>query len=145
MNTLSPEITKSILGDPAKYLAIKNQWRTLMASPRKHELTATHHLLYCALMGKDWRRGFTPPTNPVKLENGAYEGWILFQCLMQLHYPQEEAALLAPFEYQLRPAMLKRLRKFMPKPNPYHFNVAGFADGKFPFDAYIDLDETAGS
>ena len=139
MNTLSPEITKSILGDPAKYSAIKEQWRKLLASPRKHELTATHHLLYCALMGNDWRRGFTPPSKTSKLENGAYEGWILFRSLMQLHYPHEQAALVAPFSRMVTPAVLNRLRRLMPKPNPYHYRVVDFADGKFPFDAYLDV------
>ena len=46
-----------------------------MNSDRKRDLAAEHHLLYLALLGKDWRAGFTPITNQRKLDNGAFHGW----------------------------------------------------------------------
>ncbi len=107
-----------------------------MGSPRKHDLTAAHHLLYLALMGKDWRKGFTPPTNRVKLANGALWGWTLFRALNRLHARVYEQELLAPFGEIVTPHMLERIRTLLPMLNPYAYRPEQYAAGNLPFEAY---------
>ena len=70
MNTLSRATTARILAEPGRYDALRHHWRALVTSDRRHELTAAHHLLYAALRGRDWRRGFTPIRRPSKLAGG---------------------------------------------------------------------------
>ncbi len=135
MNTLSRAITAQIL-DADSYRALQKHWSALMNSDRKHELSAAHHILYLALMGKDWRKGFTPPTNRRKLENGAFHGWVLFRALEWLHIKAYEQELLAPFDGLVTPQMLQLIRSLLPKPNPYTYRPEQFAVGAFPFDAY---------
>ena len=59
MNTLPRALTARLFPTAESYLALRRQWRTLINSDRKHELTAPHHLLYLAACGKDWRKSFT--------------------------------------------------------------------------------------
>lgn len=137
MNTLSPVQTSHILKDPDRYTAIRACWHGLMNSDRKHELTAAHHLLYLALCGKDWRKGFTPPTNARKLANGAFDGWALFRALAKLHAKTAEEWLLTPFDGLVTPEMLEALRRLVPVRLPYQYSPGDFADGCYPFEAYM--------
>lgn len=136
MNTLSQAITAQILTDPTAYYNLRRHWSALVRSPRKHELTAAHHLLYLALLGKDWRKGFTCVTNPRKLENGAFYDWELFRALATLHSPSREMALLAPFDGLVTPAMLHQIRQLIPTRNVYTHQPDQFIDRSFPFEAY---------
>jgi hypothetical protein len=141
MNTLSRAITAQIL-DADSYRALQKHWSALMNSDRKYELSAAHHILYLALMGKDWRRGFTPPTNRRKLENGAFHGWVLFRALERLHIKAYEQELLELFDGLVTPQMLQLIRSLLPKPNPYTYRPEQFAARAFPFDAYNSLEAT---
>ena len=136
MNTLSRAITAQWFIDTTVYAALRARWRALVCSDRKHELDAAHHLLYLALCGKDWRRGFTPPRNPRKLANGALQGWALFRALRTLHSEAAEPGLLAPFGGLVTPEMLQPLRKLLPFPNPYALRPDEFTGGRFLFEAY---------
>jgi hypothetical protein len=136
MNTLPKAITARLYSNAESYPALRRQWRTLMNSDRKHELTATHHLLYLAACGKDWRTAFTPATNRRKLDNGAYAGWILWRALDQLHWSRDEAALLAPFEGMITAEMLQQLMTWLPKPNAYAYRPEQFAARHSPFETY---------
>ncbi|MBN1429110.1 MAG: hypothetical protein JXB07_12110 [Anaerolineae bacterium] len=149
MNTLPRAITAQILVDSSVYHNLRKHWSGLMRSTRRHDLSAAHHLLYLALLGKDWRRGFTCPTNRRKLENGAYYGWKLFRALAMLQAPLREAELLAPFDGLVTPAMMEGIRKRVPTCNPYNYPADQFTGRNFPFDAYIvtaagDGDESNG-
>lgn len=135
MNTLSRAETAQFFPDSAAYLALRQHWSRLMNSDRRHDLTAAHHLLYLALLGKDWRRGFTPITNPRKLANGAFCGWALFSALREVHYATA-AWLLAPFAGLVTEAMLEQVRRLLPLPSPYAYHPGAFAPGAFPFPAY---------
>ena len=44
MNTLTRAETTALLGDTTA-ADLRAHWRTLMASPRRHSLSAAHHLL----------------------------------------------------------------------------------------------------
>jgi hypothetical protein len=137
MNTLSRATTARFYPDSDTYYRLRRHWSELMRSPRCQELSAAHHLLYLALLGKDWRKAFTPITNPRKLANGAFYGWPLFFALWQLKMPVFEAELLAPFDGLVTPAMLADLRPLLPpQPDPYKLRPADFAPGRFPFEAY---------
>jgi hypothetical protein len=136
MNTLSRAITAQVLTDSDTYQSIQLHWSGLMRSSRKHELKAAHHLLYLALMGKDWRKGFTSIINQRKLDNGAFYGWSLFRAVAALHMPSSEAELLAPFDGLVTPLMIQHLRELVPIPQSYHYRSDQFALGSFPFEAY---------
>lgn len=136
MNTLPRALTAHVLSDQSTYLALRRRWRDLMRSPDRHELKAAHHLLYLALIGKDWRKSFTCPTNTRRLENGAFYGWKLFRALSALHLSAGEAALLAPFDGIVTPEMLRRVRQLVPAQNVYHYQSEQFTQTSFPFEAY---------
>jgi hypothetical protein len=137
MNTLSRTITSRFFTDPQDYTALRKQWSALINSDRKRDLTATHHLLYLAACGKDWRKAFTLATNRRKLENGAYSGWALWRALGQIHWSRDTAELLAPFAGTIAPEMFQQIRVLLPNPNPYAYQPEQFADRQWPFDAYL--------
>ncbi len=136
MNTLSRAITAKLFNSTDTYTALRKHWSALINSDRKHELAAAHHLLYLALAGKDWRKGFTPPTNRRKLENGALVGWKLFRALDTLHSRVSEEWLLEPFDGLVSPQMLQQLRELLPRVESYAYKPEQFANGHFPFEAY---------
>ena len=144
MNTLSWALTAQILINVETYPLLRKHWRGLINSERKHELLAGHHLLYLALLGKDWRKSFTPPTNRRKLENGAHQGWILFRALRLLHSKSEEAQLLDPFDGLVTPQMLANLRRVISQSNPYSHRAEQFEGGCFPFEAYTLPEASSG-
>ena len=136
MNTLSRAITAQIFTHTDTYLILRKHWSRLINSDRKHGLSAEHHLLYLALLGKDWRKSFTPVTNRRKLENGAFYGWGLFRALRMLHLKFYEEALLAPFDGIVTPEMLAQVRSLIAVHNLYSYSVEQFNAGHFPFEAY---------
>ena len=143
MNTLSRAETARFFADPASYDALRQHWSTLVNSNRKHELTASHHVLYLALLGKDWRKAFTPITNPRKLANGAFVGWALFRAFMHLHSEVYEEDLLAPFDGLITREGLRTLRSYLPTPKPWGHQPEAFKPGSFPLGAYICPVESA--
>jgi len=135
MNTLPRVYTAPVLVDQNTYQGLRRHWSDLMRSPRKHELTAAHHLLYLSLIGKDWRKGFTCVTNRRKLDNGAFYGWALFRALATLHMSSRETDLLQPFDGLVTSVMLDHIRHLVPPQNAYHYRPDQFSNG-FPFEAY---------
>jgi hypothetical protein len=138
MQTLPRAVTAQFFADPAAYAALRAHWRMLMTTERRHTLAAEHHLLYLALLGKDWRAGFTPISNARKLANGAFYGWQLFRALGTLHSPHHELALLAPFDGLVTAAMLAQLRAYVPRPNAYRLKPDDWTPQAWPFAAYAD-------
>ena len=138
MNTLSRAITARFFPNPDYYNALRKHWSSLINSESKHELTAAHHLLYLAMLGKDWRKAFTPPTNPRKLDNGAFLGWGMFCALQIIQLKCKEERLLAPFAGLITSQMLGNLRSLLPTSNPYTYKPADFSHSTFPFDAFSD-------
>lgn len=136
MNTLPRAMTAQVLTHPRLYPTIRQHWSDLVRSPRKHELTAAHYLLYAALLGKDWRKGFTCITNRRKLDNGAFASWALFRATETLHLPSSEEALLAPFGGLVTSHMLQNVRELIPVQRHYHDRPEQFTGTNFPFEAY---------
>lgn len=114
MNTLNKGRTCLILGEPTVFAALERQWKIVTNGPQHKALRAEHYLLYAALRGKDWRRGFAPITNPRKLENGAFYDWGAYHALRRIRFDEVEA-LLAPFNGVVDAAVVERLRAFLPK------------------------------
>lgn len=141
MNTLSRNTTTRFFADVAHYDAMRRRWSILLQSNDRFHLDSAHHLLYLALRGRDWRRGWTPIRNQRKLTNGAFLGWQLFNALWRLHNPGYEDWLLAPFDGLVTPAMLATLRPFLPHPNPYQLDAQLVARSGLPFDAYEKPEE----
>src|SRR5262245_47304033 len=138
MNTLSRAITARFFPNSDSYNALRKCWSDLINSERRYELTAAHHLLYLALLGKDWRKAFTFPTNQRKLDNGAYYSWKMFRALETIQSKFKEQELLAPFEGLITLQMLSELRSLLPTVNLYSYKASDFANGAFPFDAYAE-------
>lgn len=138
MNTLPRAVTAHILGSPSHFPMLRSHWSALMRSPRKHELAAVHHLVYLALIGKDWRRGFAPITNRRKLENGNFYCWKLFKAIQALHTSSLQDELLAPFNGLVTPRMIQQVRAMIPYNHPSTYKPEQFAAG-FPFEAYTSL------
>ena len=136
MNTLPRAITAQVLTDQTTFQNLRQCWSELMRSPRKQELSAAHHLLYLALLGKDWRKGFTCITNQRKLENGAYHDWGLFRAMSMLHRTSCEAELLAVFDGVVTLDMLLHIRQLVPYQKKYNYRPDQFSPGNFPFEAY---------
>jgi hypothetical protein len=143
MNTLSRAVTARFFPNSAEYYALRQHWSSLMNSARRHELTAAHHILYLALLGKDWRKAFTPVTNPRKLANGAFAGWSLFSSFRRLHSELCNEQMIAPFEGLVTVEMLNAVRRYLPAPNPYHYKPEAFSGGSFPLAAYLEPVESA--
>ncbi len=143
MNTLTHAQTAALPGTGTSN-EIRTQWRALLTSPRRHTLTAAHHLVYQALIGRDWRRGFTPPTNARKLANGGFNNWGLFHALHALHHQRREVELLAPFDGLVTSETLRELRRLIPYRFTWEQAPERFAGGRFPFDAY-ELETPPGS
>lgn len=135
MNTLPRALTALVIFDSEHYEKLRLHWSGLMRSSRKHELTAAHHLLYLALLGKDWRQAFTPITNRRKLDNGAFYGWAMFKAIEMLHSPSREVDLFAPFDGLVTHAMLQQIRQLVAFQQKYLYRSEHFEDG-FPFEAY---------
>lgn len=136
MNTLNREQTAHLLGNPTAYAALRLLWRDLVTSERKHSLTAAHHLIYLALIGKDWRKAFHPVVNARKFLNGGHYNWGLFDAVHALQFAPA-ADLLAPFDGLLIIDHLFALRTFIPTfTHLYNYEPSSFANSAWPFDAY---------
>jgi hypothetical protein len=138
MNTLSRAITARFFPNLDSYNALRNHWSDLTNSEGKYQLTAAHHLLYLALMGKDWRKAFTPVINRRKLENGAFWNWGMFHALQAIHLKSKEEDLLAPFNGLITPQIMNEVRNLLPTGNVYAYKPSDFVVGAYPFDAYIE-------
>ena len=144
MNTLNRAITARFFKIPHGYSLLQRLWSYMVNSAYKHELTAAHHVLYLTLMGKDWRKAFTPITNKRKLANGAFYNWGLFHALRSLHAQGQEQFLLAPFADFVSDDALHLVRSLVTLPNPYRLGVELSSGQAFSFDAY-DVPDTLSS
>ena len=136
MNTLPRAVTAQWFESEDAYWTLRRHWRGLLCSERKHTLGAAHHLLYRALLGKDWRRAFTPPRNLRKLANGGFAHWALFGALARIRFEYHADEVLAPFDGLVTSAMLAALRPRLPQPTPNDCAPEEFTGGAWPFDAY---------
>ncbi len=138
MNTLSKEQTARWFASAEDYRRLRLHWRGLMNSPRRHELGPHHHLLYLALLGKDWRKAFTLCSNPKKLANGGFAGWAMWRAtdiIQWSRWAERAPTMLQPFDGLITVEMLQAIAALLPQHSSYKFKPTDFADG-YPFEAY---------
>lgn len=153
MNTLSKAITAQFFATPDQYHALRAAWAAYTKDP-EHTETATHHLLYLALLGKDWRKAFTPITNPTKRANGNFDAWPLFHAMslfrstrlrnsqptpphLRAYQETREAAMLAPFGGLVSSAALYAVLACLPDIKRETYPMASYQPHVWPFDAYV--------
>lgn len=136
MNKLNKNITLSLLGEGG-YEALRARWSELCNSDDRKKLNRTHHLLYVALMGRDWRKGFCkrdengnymlPITNANKLANGGDMnwGWSRARRGLSTTHKQEVSDILEPFVGLVTTEMICSIREMLPQPNMW--NVPDFS------------------
>lgn len=110
MNTLPKKLTLSILGEGG-YERLVQHWRKMVKAHQS--ISAEHHLLYAVARGKDWRKGFTLPTNPNKRANGYRPA--VESSLTWLHSPYRTNAILDAFEGTITPEGLTTLLSLVPE------------------------------
>lgn len=133
MNTLSKKYTSKFFKSQEEYDNLKKYWSTLVNSEEKDNLTATHHLVYLVLMGKDWRKAFIPSSKAIRWENGYKPG--IDQAIIRLNYAVNssfyESNITKPFGGLVTHEMLVEVRNVICKPN--------ISEGIYFSDAYLDL------
>jgi hypothetical protein len=115
MNTLNRTITSTFFKSEEDYNKLMAHWSQLMQNNEARKcLRAEHHILYLVLRGKDWRKGFTLATNPIKLANGMAPDLGVKNALYAFHcgYITD---LLAPFGDLVDKEMLEKARALVPK------------------------------
>ena len=110
MDTLSRQYTAKFFSTEQDYVAFRKHWATIV-NDKNVELTSSHHLLYLVLSGKDWRKGFTLPTNKNKLDNGYQPG--ITRAMETLFSKYREPGLLAPFGKLVTHEALVEARKLV--------------------------------
>ena len=67
MNTLNKTTTSRFFATEGGYQELRARWSKIMQDKdARKALTSTHHALYAVLLGRDWRKGFTAPKNPIE-------------------------------------------------------------------------------
>jgi hypothetical protein len=119
MDTLPRETREAFFESAEHYQQFRQHWSWLQNSPdRPRHLGPEHHLLVAALRGRDWRKGFRPPTNEKKLANGAGDGCGARRALFVIRW-SKRPLLLAPFNGLVTAAMLDKLTPFLKNPYGY--------------------------
>lgn len=137
MDELPLNVWQANFKDKQHYLDFRARWSKLCSPtpyPGRPELTPTHYLVYAALRGRDWRRGFTPITNPHKLANGGRDdqGWV--HALRALHSTWSEKWIISVFDGLVTSEMLARVRAMVP--------TWDWSNGPYPSkleDAYVNV------
>jgi hypothetical protein len=71
--TLNKTITSKFYATEGGYDEMRRRWSAAVNDKEiRKTLTSSHHALYIILSGKNLGKSFTPITNQVKLDNGAY-------------------------------------------------------------------------
>jgi hypothetical protein len=65
--TLWRIIMKSVFETKEQYLNFKAAWKKAANNKQSADLNAIHFALYCAVMGKDQYKAFSPVTNKTSL------------------------------------------------------------------------------
>ena len=134
MKTLSRNYTKNIFTDKEAFAALESHWSVLMNDKeQRKQLNAAHHMIYNAIRGKNWQKGFVKAKNPDKVTRFAD---LLCSFLWYIHHDKHTDWLLKPFNNLLTASDLKVLAKHLPE-----FTLKG-GENPLDFEPYKDLDVT---
>jgi hypothetical protein len=140
VNTLSKAITNRWFTSPEAFATIERAWKAYVNSSEGKTLSSAHFLLYAALRGKDWRKGFVHEDKlvaPHAQEQVGESGWRPNVALRQIHQnatiytwlPRGKAdadkpadyhgayrttTLLGPFGGSVTAEMLEAVREVLP-------------------------------
>ena len=111
MNTLSKEFTLGMFfgEDPENYTKLRKQWSKMVNSDTKKTLTMAHHILYLILIGKNWKKAVTLPTNKNKVANN-YKPHIQ-EVLERWNGTYTKQRIIASFEGAVTPEMYDKAGK----------------------------------
>lgn len=116
MNTLGKAITQRFFKNESGFDLLQNDWaRNWQNKEWRDSLTPTHFFLYAALRGKDWRKGFTPITNDVKLSNGQRPMQVVEQIYSDLEFiAKGKEGLIEALGSEVTCDSVAQLLKFLP-------------------------------
>jgi hypothetical protein len=118
MKTLGKEITKRFFKDDGGFDKLQAYWgRQWQNEQWREQLEPIHYFLYSALRGKDWKKGFTPITNAVKLTNGQRPMQVverIYQQLDRIILNDEKEWVEQYFGGCITVDSLRQLRKLLP-------------------------------
>lgn len=128
MNKLGKEITKRFFEEPTGYDKLEMEWRNQWRLDKSFDnpegkagwsskLRPVHFFLYLAIRGKDWRKGFEPITNAVKLVNGmdpVRKSRACIEEIINASRNNQTDELLAPFNGRITDDGLRNLVMTLP-------------------------------
>lgn len=126
-------VSSQLIASREDYLALRKHWAALVNSDRKHEMKAVHYLIYMILLGRDWRKAFTFPTNKNKVNNGYTPA--LYPAMNAVYSPYREKKVWEPFAAFVTHDAPEIVRRMM---SHARFPKAG-SDGHPDCQAYVDL------
>lgn len=110
----------------------------------KSNLTVEQVIILNAARGKNWMRGFTPPTNAVKIANGGRYNWGVIHGLRAIHMfagvtdtshyriKEKLAETLSVFEGVVGLQELKELSKLLPRDSDCYAGIPESFKGEKP-------------
>jgi hypothetical protein len=110
--------------DQENYFKLRKHWSNLVNSEENKKLTLGHHILYLILLGKDWTKAFTLPTNSNKVANNYKPKFYSFRESCNYNYYKQN--LIKMFDGVVSSEVIDRA-----------FSVANFS-GLYAQNAYKD-------
>lgn len=150
MTTIATEYKKTntpkdLFTSKEHYLSFISAWKHTFNDPElRKQLTPAHFLLYAALRGKDWRKGFTPCTNKNKIDNGYAPYYSAYNALLSIHTATQASMwragmLMEPFNGTLTKEMLLIIGAMLPELKSTVINGKLCSGAKLPEIPYIEV------
>ena len=117
-NTLSREITSTLVKDEASFKKLKSIWNDAVQQHKESRLgydLPTLGIIYSLLRGKDWRQGFSEITNENKLQNGRTPFDTRDEAIRKLQSPSMLARYIQPFSKVLTADAKEKIAELLPK------------------------------
>jgi hypothetical protein len=152
MNTLPKAVTTLFFNTSEDYQNVRAAYRAHTAKRRaqktldRHEeyyndfndkVAAGQNLLYLILMGKDWRKAYTAPTNANKVANHAKSNWGFHQAYRALTNSHYQAAILEPFKDFVKPGTIGIVEKIIGCQMKW-YDLPAITDLASQYEAYND-------
>lgn len=113
--TLNKQFAAQFYEEGKTYEDLTKRWKLIISN--KKPLLVEDYILYAILRGKNWRKTATPPTNPIKLENGALTGWCVRFAISRISAGstnQYTNLLLEPYKDIIKKETLDIIKQILP-------------------------------
>lgn len=114
MKTLGKKVTKSFFRTKNGWTNLKKAWVKELKAGSSFTFDPGVHLLYNALRGKDYRKGFTPTTNRKKIINGQYRDSGMMKAVASARLESTKEAVLLIFGKHITREGLESLIAMLP-------------------------------